>query len=136
MPRPRLTIGTFDEITTRVVPCGRFEARTRYRDRGGRARQVLSTGATVAAAERALKTRLADRLLFQPTDTHLTPDSLFNDLVTYWLDDIDAEGRISRITSSSSGWRSSPTVAPSRPGSYCGWRSNWRCDTRSCRATQ
>ena len=32
----------------------------------------------------------------QPTNGYLTPDSAFTDLVKYWLDDIDAEGRISR----------------------------------------
>lgn len=98
MPRPRLTIGTFGEITTRRMPTGRHEARTRYRDWDGRARLVQASGATAKAAERALKGKLAVRDLFQPTDTTLTPDSLFSDLVTYWLEDIDLEGRISRTT--------------------------------------
>jgi hypothetical protein len=98
MPRPRLAIGTVGDITTRKVPSGRFEARTRYRDWGGRTRQVQSTGATAAAAERALKARLVERSELQPTDTTLTPDSLFSDLVAYWLADIDMEGRISRTT--------------------------------------
>jgi hypothetical protein len=98
MGRPRLTIGTFGDVTTRVMPSGRFEARTRYRDWDGRARQVQATGATAKAAEGALKARLAERSLLQPTDTTLTPDSLFTDLVTYWLNDIDMEGRISKTT--------------------------------------
>jgi len=98
MSRPRLTIGTFGEITTRLMPSGRYEARTRYRDWDGQARQVQSSGATAKAAERALKGRLAERFLQQPTDTTLTPDSLFKDLVAYWLEDIDLEGRISRTT--------------------------------------
>src|SRR5680860_445780 len=98
MSRPRLTIGTFGEITTRLMPSGRYEARTRYRDWDGQARQVQSSGGTAKAAERALKGRLAERFLQQPTDTTLTPDSLFKDLVTYWLEDIDLEGRISRTT--------------------------------------
>jgi hypothetical protein len=96
--RPRLATGTFGEITTRVMPSGRFEARNRYRDWDGRARQVQATGATAKAAERALKGRVAERFLLQPTYTTLTPDSMFGDLVTYWLDDIDLEGRISRTT--------------------------------------
>jgi integrase len=98
MARPRLTIGTFGDITTRVMPSGRFEARTRYRDWDGRARQVQATGATAKAAEGALKARLAERSLFRPADTTLTPDSLFADLVAYWLKDIDMEGRISQTT--------------------------------------
>jgi integrase len=98
MARPRLTIGTFGEITTRVMPSGRFEARTRYRDWDGRARQVQAAGATAKAAEGALKAKLAERSLLRPTDSTLTPDSLFADLVAYWLNDIDLEGRISRTT--------------------------------------
>jgi integrase len=98
MSRPRLTIGTFGDITTRGLPSGRVEARTRYRDWDGRPRLVQATGITAKAAERALKDKLAKRFLLQPTDTTLTPDSLFGDLVTYWLDDIDLEGRISRTT--------------------------------------
>ncbi|MCP2032596.1 integrase [Okibacterium sp. HSC-33S16] len=98
MARPRLTIGTFGDITTRVMPSGRFEARTRYRDWDGRARQVQATGATAKAAEGALKAKLAERSLLRPTDTTLTPDSLFADLVAYWLSDIDLEGRISKTT--------------------------------------
>ncbi|MET4639561.1 tyrosine-type recombinase/integrase [Mycetocola sp. 2940] len=98
MARPRLTIGTFGDITTRAMPSGRFEARTRYRDWDGRARQVQATGATAKAAEGALKAKLAERSLLRPTDSTLTPDSLFADLVAYWLNDIDLEGRISKTT--------------------------------------
>jgi hypothetical protein len=98
MPRQRLTIGTFGDISTRMSPSGRYLARTRYRDWDGHARLVQASGTTAKAAERALKSKLADRDLFQPADTTLTPDSLFSDLVTYWLEDIDTEGRISRTT--------------------------------------
>ncbi|SEN81322.1 tyrosine-type recombinase/integrase [Cryobacterium luteum] len=98
MARQRLTIGTFGDINTRQTPTGRYEARTRYRDWDGHARLVQATGATANAAKRALKAKLADRDLFQPADTALTPDSLFKDLVTYWLEDIDLEDRISRTT--------------------------------------
>lgn len=98
MARPRLTVGTFGDITTRVLPSGRFEARTRYRDWDGRARQVQATGTTARAAEGALKAKLAERSLLRPTDSTLTPDSLFADLVAYWLNDIDLEGRISKTT--------------------------------------
>jgi hypothetical protein len=98
MPRQRLTIGTFGDITTRKLPSGRFAARTRYRDWDGHARLVQASGATAKAAERALKAKIADRDLFQPADTTLSPDSLFSDLVVYWLEDIDLEARISRTT--------------------------------------
>ena len=98
MARPRLTIGTFGAIETHTVPSGRFEARTRYRDWDGRSRMVQATGNTATAAERALKAQLAQRHLLQPTSSSLTPDSLFPDLVTYWLGDIAREDRISQTT--------------------------------------
>ena len=98
MSRPRLTISTFGDITIRVTPSGRFEARTRYRDWDGQTRQVQASGDTARAAERSLKSKLTTRYLQQPTNTSLTPDSSFADLATYWLEDIDMENRISRTT--------------------------------------
>ncbi|GAB3129317.1 tyrosine-type recombinase/integrase [Glaciibacter psychrotolerans] len=98
MSRPRLSIGTFGDLTTRATPSGRFEARALYRDWDGRARQVSANGDTAKAAERALKEKLAGRNLFQPASSHLTPDSPFPDLVAYWLQDIDLENRISKTT--------------------------------------
>jgi hypothetical protein len=75
-------------------PGRRVEARVRYRDWDGRRRQVQATGNTKAAAERALKKKLADRALFQPPVTGMTPDSPFADLVKYWLADLELEGRV------------------------------------------
>ncbi|WP_198416483.1 hypothetical protein [Cryobacterium lyxosi] len=98
MSRPRLVIGTFGDITVRIMPSGQFMARTMYRDWDGQGRQVQATGNTAKAAERALKGKLSERNLLQPSNGHLTPDSPFPDLVKYWLDDIDAEGRISKTT--------------------------------------
>ena len=100
MGRPRLTIGSFGDITTRILPSGRFEARTRYRDWDGRSRIVQATADTAKAAERALKEKLAGRSELQPASSsgHLTPDSPFGDLVAYWLQDLDLEGRISKTT--------------------------------------
>jgi integrase/G:T/U-mismatch repair DNA glycosylase len=98
MSWPRLTIDTVRDITIRKVASGHFEARTRYCDWDGKTGQVQSSGATAAAAERALKARLVERSQLQSADTTLTPDSLFSDLVAYWLADIDMEGRISRTT--------------------------------------
>lgn len=100
MSRARLTIGTFGDISTRTVATGRFEARARYRDWDGRARQVAATGNTAKAAEHALKNKLSKRTEVQSTaiSGHLTPESLFGDLVEYWLQDIDLEGRVSKTT--------------------------------------
>jgi integrase len=96
MSRQRLTIGTFGDISNRMSPTGQYVARTRYRDWDGQRRQVKSTGNTAKAAERALKARLVERSMLQSADTTLTPDSLFKDLVTDWLADVDMEERISR----------------------------------------
>ena len=98
MAPPRLTIGTFGEIATRMMPSGHFEARTRYRDWDGQVRLVQATADTAMAAERALKVKIAKRRRVRPGESSLTPDSLFSDLVNYWLEDIDLEERISRTT--------------------------------------
>lgn len=98
MPRPRLPIGTFGEITFRRVARGRVEARTRYRDWDGKTRLVQATADGSPAAERALKVKLSERSLFQSSFTAMTPDSDFTALVAYWLEDLDLEGRLSPST--------------------------------------
>jgi integrase len=96
--RPRLTIGTYGEITTRRRPSGRVEARARYRDWDGLARLVQASAESSAAATRALKAKCAERNLLAPTTGTLAPDSPFPDLVEYWLEDIDLEGRLATAT--------------------------------------
>lgn len=98
MSAPRLSIGTFGDIGFAVTPGGRVVARVRYRDWDGRTRLVQTTGDTPKAAERALKAKLADRSLLQPSTSSLSPDSRFPDLVAYWLNDLELEGRISTRT--------------------------------------
>lgn len=98
MSRQRLTIGTFGEIGHLVSPGGRVVARARYRDWDGKTRLVQATGDTGKSAERALKAKLADRSLFQPSSSALTPDSPFSDLVAYWLEDLELEDRLSKRT--------------------------------------
>jgi integrase len=98
MSRQRLTIGTFGEIGYLKNPNGRTIARARYRDWDGKSRLVQATGHTKRAAEHALKSKLAERTLFQPTGIGLTVDSLFPDLVDYWLEDLDLEDRLSKTT--------------------------------------
>jgi integrase len=96
--RPRLPVGTAGDVLFLDRGTGRVEARVRYRDWDGRRRQVQATGATRAAAERSLKKKLADRALFQPPAVGLTPDSPFGELVTYWLADVELEGRVAKQT--------------------------------------
>lgn len=97
--RRRLTIGTFGDIGFLAGPNGRSIARARHRDWDGKNRLVQATGDTRKQAERALKAKLADRSLFQPAASTLTPDSPFSDLVTYWLEDLELEGRLSKRSS-------------------------------------
>ncbi len=98
MSRPRLPIGTFGTIGFQTASNGRVTARARYRDWDGKSRLVQATGGTKRAAEHALKAKLADRTLFQPSGTSLSADSPFPDLVTYWLEDLDIEDRLSKTT--------------------------------------
>lgn len=98
MSRPRLTIGTYGEITTRRRPSGRIEARARYRDWDGVARLVQASGDTAAAATHALKAKCVDRNLIAPSAGSLTADSPFPDLVAYWLEDIELENRLAVAT--------------------------------------
>jgi hypothetical protein len=64
MPRQRLSIGTFGDISTRTSPTDRYPARTRYRDWDGHARLVQASGTTAKAAERVLESKLTDRRWF------------------------------------------------------------------------
>lgn len=98
MSRRRLTIGTFGDIGFLTSPNGRVIARARYRDWDGKNRLVQATGDTQRAAELALKAKLAERVLFQPGSSTLTPDSPFPDLVPYWLEDLELEDRLSKTT--------------------------------------
>lgn len=98
MARPRTPIGTFGKISHRKISKGRCEARARYRDWDGKLRAVQCTGATQAAAEFALKRKLAERSLFHPGFVGLSADSKFSALVDYWLEDMEVEDRLSRTT--------------------------------------
>lgn len=98
MSRQRLTIGTFGEIGFFTGPNGRVIARARYRDWDGKNRLVQATGDTQRVAELALKAKFAERSLFQPGGSALTPDSPFPDLVAYWLEDLELEDRLSKTT--------------------------------------
>jgi integrase len=93
-----LPVGTFGEVTFQTMPSGRVRARVLFRDWDGKSHQVQTTGATRAAAERALKVKLNERIGASPVGVGLTPDSTFGDLAAYWLEDLDVEGRIAKST--------------------------------------
>lgn len=96
MSRQRLTIGTFGDIGFLTGANGRVVARAR--DWDGKNRLVQATGDSQRAAEFALKAKLAERTLFQPGGSALSPDSPFPDLVAYWLEDLELEDRLSKTT--------------------------------------
>jgi len=98
MSRPRLTIGTYGDIGFLPAARGRTTAYARYRDWDGISRQVRATADSKAAAARALRAKLADRTVFQPANITLTPDSPFEDLVAYWLADLDLDEYLSPST--------------------------------------
>lgn len=98
MVRPRTPIGTFGVISTCRTDGGRYVARTRYRDWDGKSRHVQVTGATRPAAERSLKKKLVERDLFHPGFSGMSADSSFPALVSYWLEDMDLEDRLSPTT--------------------------------------
>lgn len=98
MSRQRLPIGSHGQITVMDLSDGRVEVRTRYRDGDGRSRLVSARASSRSAAEAELRKRLAQRNLYQPVDTTLSLDSLFGELVDYWLADLDLENRIAPST--------------------------------------
>lgn len=98
MARPRTPIGTFGTISTARLSSGHHVARTRYRDWDGKSRHVQATAEARPAAERQLKKKLAERSLFHPGFSGMSADSSFPALVSYWLEDMDLEDRLSRTT--------------------------------------
>ena len=98
MSRQRLPIGSHGQITVMNLPDGRVEVRTRYRDGDGKSRLVSARADSRSAAEAELRKRLAQRNLYEPVDTALSLDSLFGELVDYWLADLDLENRIAPST--------------------------------------
>lgn len=112
MGKPRTPIGTFGAIAFQTRDSGRVAASTRYRDWDGRLRRVEASGDSRTAAERALKAKLADRSLVQPSSTTITPDSSFSSLVEYWLEDLDLEGHLAPRTRESYEWVMRKVVEP------------------------
>ena len=98
MSRQRIPIGSHGQITAMDLPDGRVEVRTRYRDGDGKSRLVSARANSRSAAEAELRKRLAQRNLYQPIDTTLSLDSIFGELVDYWLADLDLENRIAPST--------------------------------------
>lgn len=90
--------GTLGVIGTRAQPNGNHMVRARCRDWDGSNRLVQATGPSRAAAERKLKQKLAERSLYQPGFNGMSAGSSYPELVTYWLEDIEVEDRLTRTT--------------------------------------
>ncbi len=71
--RPPTSLGTWGRIRTTQVREGAYRAHTRIRDKDGVTREVMATGTTAAAAERALREKLVDRAT--PTQQAITADT-------------------------------------------------------------
>src|SRR4051794_41768495 len=84
MGRPPRPVGTFGKIGFLLLPSGEVQARARSRDWDGEVRLVSKTGASRAAAERALKTELTVRRAPGGTGA-LTAGARVSALADAWL---------------------------------------------------
>lgn len=88
MGRPPMPVGTFGRIAYLPVGSGQVRARARFRDYDGRVRPVSRYGPTNAAAERALREALRDRV--GPTGSEITADTRLLLVAELWLENIKA----------------------------------------------
>jgi integrase len=93
---PPTSLGTSGKIRTRPIREGAYRAHTRIRDKDGVTREVMATGTTAAAAERALREKLVDRAT--PTQQAITADTTIAKLATLWLNYLRNEDRIEAPT--------------------------------------
>lgn len=94
--RPPTDLGTWGSIHTFRVRDGAYRARTRIRDADGMTRQVTATGTTKAAAERALRAKLAERKA--PTEQSITAETTIAKLGAIWIKFLRDEGRLENTT--------------------------------------
>lgn len=94
--KPVTEIGTWGQISVRQVRPGAHRARARIRDQDGTTRQVTATGTTRAAAERALRKKLAERTV--PTQLALTGETSLRELADFWLERLRTEERVESST--------------------------------------
>ena len=94
--RPPTSLGTWGTIPTTQVRDGAYRAHTRIRDKDGVTREVMATGTTAAAAGRALREKLVDRVM--PTQQAITADTTIAKLAALWLKYLRDEDRIEATT--------------------------------------
>lgn len=89
MPRLPTPVGSFGTITRVHLPDGTWQARTYVPDLDGERRQVARRGRSAAAAERALKSALAERTA--PARSSLGPSTLVREVAERWFAGIQSE---------------------------------------------
>jgi integrase len=87
--RPPLPIGTWGNIRIETLGPNKFCARARFHDYDGKTRDVEATGPNRAAAIRALKVKLRDRVA--PNDDEITRDTRLSTLADLWMEEKTAE---------------------------------------------
>lgn len=90
--RPGLAVGEHGDIWIRPTAAGRFQARTRVRDRDGRRRDATATGDTRGSAKRALERRLAERL--PQSVVGLTSSMTVEQAAAFWMAHRKKSGRV------------------------------------------
>lgn len=96
--RPATGLGTFGTIHTVKARSGAYRARARIRDADGVTRQITATATTPAAAERALRTKLAQREAPAAAHSEITRDTTLTKLGAVWIKFLRAEDRIEATT--------------------------------------
>lgn len=92
MPRKPAPIGTYGSIGTSLNKQGKWVAKARFRDFDGVTRLVQASGDTEAKAKSALRIALRDRA--RPTGGEVTSESTVEQLLDYWLDEIERSDRV------------------------------------------
>lgn len=97
MTRPVQPIGTFGTIAVKKVRERTFYASTRFRAYNGGYIRFSATGASERAAQRELKSKLADYTEAQKADgsNSLSP---LSDVAAIWLHEVSTAGRLSPQT--------------------------------------
>lgn len=112
MPRSRLEVGTFGEISTSPYGASRFRARVRYRDANGRYRQLEAHGASRAEARRRLHGKMATASDALSAAGEITGDTTIPDLVAYWLEGLTLDGELSTSTRERYAWEARHLLLP------------------------
>lgn len=97
MPREKLPLGTYGEISCTQHPNEKWQARARYRDIDGKTRTVKRNGDTKAKAILNLKAHLTERH-HTTTSALLTPSSTLRALAAIWWVEFKDKPRATNTT--------------------------------------